>query len=200
MTALADVLSASKSVSPKARARLAGWWWSQSMGWAGAAAVLLAIAAIVIAAFVQPWLETQRSQLLRRQIQQLQSLSKQQDPGLLRPGDRDLRDIWRDGLPAIDQRGQSIKLLLKTAHQAQMQLERVEYEEEPIQPGLIRVRIRMPVLGSYAQFRKLTADVLNAVPHAALDSIELEQGKTDIPGVKLQGKLLLSLYFRKEAK
>jgi hypothetical protein len=170
------------------------------MGWAGAAAVLLAIAAIVIAAFVQPWLETQRSQLLRRQIQQLQSLSKQQDPGLLRPGDRDLRDIWRDGLPAIDQRGQSIKLLLKTAHQAQMQLERVEYEEEPIQPGLIRVRIRMPVLGSYAQFRKLTADVLNAVPHAALDSIELEQGKTDIPGVKLQGKLLLSLYFRKEAK
>jgi Tfp pilus assembly protein PilO len=200
MTSSAEVVHGSTSVSPKDRVRLLRWWWSQSMGMAGAVALLLAVSALVVVFWVQPWLETQRSQLLRRQIQQLQSLSKQQDPAQARTGDRDLRDIWRDGLPAIDQRGQSIKQLLTTAHQASMQLERVEYEEEPAQPGLIRVRIRMPVLGSYAQFRKLTADLLNAVPHAALDSIELEQGKTEIPGATLQGKLLLSLYFRKEAK
>jgi hypothetical protein len=51
------------------------------------------------------------------------------------------------------------------------------------------------VHAAYAPLRVLTATVLNEMPHAALDELDLELQDED---QQLEGKIQLSLFFRKE--
>ena len=93
-------------------------------------------------------------------------------------------------------RGETVAAVLALLEQAKVQADRAEYSAEDEAPGLVRMRVVVPVKGSYAATRDTIAKVLNALPHAALDSLMLERGAN--PGDELSGQLHLSLFFRKE--
>jgi hypothetical protein len=54
----------------------------------------------------------------------------------------------------------------------------------------------LPLSSSYEQARLLMAAVLNEVPNAALDALELERSRDD-PNL-LTGRLRVSFFFREE--
>jgi hypothetical protein len=75
--------------------------------------------------------------------------------------------------------------------------DQAEYSAEDVEPGLVRLRVVLPVEGGYGPMRRLVAEVLNAMPYAALDVLELE--RSSATAVSLNGRLRLSLFFRREA-
>lgn len=180
----------------RARANRLRWWWQQRMGWPGGLALALIAAGVVVAAWVRPGIATVRAELVREQVARLAALERQKT--LMSVATRvDPREQIRSTVPALPRRGETVAQLLDLAGMAGVSVERAEYAAEDQEPNLSRLKITLPFGGSYAQTRAVIARVLNGLPNAALDSVEIER-----PGAEtktLEGTLRLSLYFRKEA-
>lgn len=72
-------------------------------------------------------------------------------------------------------------------------LEEGEYRMVPSHlPRLARYQVRLPVRGSYRQVRGFLAQVLRAVPVAALDNVEFERQK--VGEATISARVHLSLY------
>lgn len=189
--------------TPVSRARATAnrlrWWWQQRMGWPGLAAVILLLAAAVLSWGVRPAIAARESQLLREQVMRLDATVRVTSAASAAAAatQRDPRDLLRDSLPPVARRGETVAAVLALLEQAKVQADRAEYSVEDEAPGLVRMRVAVPVKGSYAATRDTVAKVLNALPHAALDSLMLERGAT--AGDELTGQLHFSLFFRKEA-
>lgn len=172
------------------------WWWQQRMGWPGGLALALIAAGVVVAAWIRPGIATVRAELVREQVARLAALERQKT--LMSVATRvDPREQIRSTVPALPRRGETVAQLLDLAGMAGVSVERAEYAAEDQEPNLSRLKITLPFGGSYAQTRAVIARVLNGLPNAALDSVEIER-----PGAEtkaLEGTLRLSLYFRKEA-
>lgn len=87
----------------------------------------------------------------------------------------------------------------KISHAAMAQdivWERGDYQLTAVSnSNLLRYRIALPLKGSYPYIRKFVADVLTALPHAALESIVFQRKQINDPLLDVQ--LTLSLYVRK---
>lgn len=170
------------------------WWLHRHLGWQGAVAAALLAVVIALIALVRPTMASQRQTLLREHVQRLDAAARVgQAKG---PVTRDPRDELRDTLPTIDQRGQTIGKFLRLAAQSRVEPLRAEYVVEQQEPALSRLRISLPVTASYAHTRGFVAAILNGMPNAALDAIEMEGGDT---GPLLESRLHFSLFFRQEA-
>jgi HAMP domain-containing protein len=188
--------SAAAVSSSRARFNRWRWRWQRQMGWPGAIALALLLAALLLAAWVSPTIEVSRSELLRQQVARIEANGKFA-AATTPPPTRDPRDAARDALPSLRQRGQSVAELLNLLGTSKAVAEQAEYANEEMEPGLERLRIVLPVEGSYREVRQLVVGVLNAMPNAALDSMQLERASDTDDA--LTGKLRLSLFFRKEA-
>jgi len=111
---------------------------------------------------------------------------------------RDPRDAVRDGLPSLGRRGQVIGELLSLLGTSGVSVDGAEYSAEELEPDLVRLRVVLPVKGGYGPMRRLVFEILNAMPYAALDALELE--RTSTGGPSLNGRLRFSLFFRREAR
>lgn len=169
------------------------WWWHRQLGWAGTAALLLLAAALLVSAALRPWAQSERRELLRAHVARLDANARTR--GAATAPVRDPRDALRDELPALDQRGRVIADFLAVAARAHVPLPQAEYALEEQEPGLSRLRVSVPVSDSYAHVRGLIAAVLDRLPNAALDTLEMEAAGDD--GV-LDCRLRFSLYFRRE--
>jgi hypothetical protein len=172
------------------------WWWLQRMGWAGAAAAVLAVAAVVLALTVRPGIADLQRRELQAHVAQLDATVR---VAAATPAgnERDPRDSVRDALPSVSRRAESIVQLLSLLDQAKVVVDRAEYTAEDTEPGLVRLRVSLPVQGSYGPARELIGNVLNTMPNAALDGLELERQPDGRDGIG--GRLHFSLFFRREA-
>jgi hypothetical protein len=173
------------------------WQWRHKLGWPGVLALLLLLAAAAMALAVRPNLQERQRQMLRAQVARLDATAKVADAASAATAQRDPRDAARDQLPPVAQRGQSVAQLLRLLEEAKLTAKRGEYSVEDQAPGLVRLRVTLPVSGGYGPMRELVAALLNDMPNLALDSMDFERG-ADAAGL-VSGHLRLSLFFRKEA-
>ncbi len=184
----------------RARFNRLRWWWQQRLGWVGGLALLLLLGAALLPTVLRPAIRQAQADLLRDHVAQLDRLARQRgSPASPQRDIRDARDVLLDSLPPVSQRGESVALLLTLLEQAQVGADSADYLAEEQPPGLIRLRVNLPMRGSYPAMRRLVATLLNRLPHAALDGMELERSTEAGVGAALTGQLRLSLYFRKLA-
>lgn len=183
------------------RARQLRWWWHRQLGWPGSIALGLLAVALLLGGVLRPWTESQRGALLREQVARLeaQARARAAAPASVRDerSQRDPRDVLRDTLPTLDQRGRVITEFLAAAAQAKVPLAQAEYALEEQEPALSRLRISVPVSDSYPKLRGLIGTVLERLPNAALDTLEMEAAGD---GSVLDGRLQFSLWFRREVQ
>jgi hypothetical protein len=181
----------------RAAANRLSWQWQRQLGWPGLLALALLLATAALALAVRPNLQERQHQVQRAQLARLDSSAKVADAASAAQSQRDPRDAARDQLPLVAQRGQSVSQLLRMLEEAKLTAKRGEYSVEDQAPGLVRLRVTLPVSGGYGPLRELVATLLNEMPHLALDSMDFERG-ADAGGL-VSGHLRLSLFFRKEA-
>jgi hypothetical protein len=184
-------------VSPwRARMNRWRWRWTHAMGWPGLGGVLLCVCAAVLAWGARPAISRSQAEMLRAHVARLDAASRQA-PTASNVAARDPRDAVRDTFPSLVQRGRVIGDLLVLLGKAGVAADEADYTPEELEPDLVRLRIVMPVNGGYLPMRKLVADILNEMPFAALDSLDLERPAAS--GQILHGHLRLSLFFRRES-
>jgi Tfp pilus assembly protein PilO len=157
---------------------------------------VLLIAAAVLGLFVRPSLQAQQRGLLQSYVARLDQTVQVRDSEAQAQAARDPRDVMWEALPTVAERGAVIARFIEKLEAGTTLVERATYENETVAPGLVRTRVTVPVRGSYAGQRELVARVLNALPHAALDSVQMERAtETD----HLNAQVRFSLFFRQEA-
>jgi hypothetical protein len=180
----------------QARANRLRWWWQRRMGWAGGVAlVCLGLCAALLGA-VRPAVDAQRKSQVEQQLLRLDALAKQRG-ALPAAQPADSTEELRASIPALAQRGETVARLLDLAGASGIHFDRAEYAQVDQEPNLSRLKVTLPFGGSYAQTRAVIARVLNGMPNAALDSIDIERPDTELK--TLEGTLRISLYFRKDA-
>jgi hypothetical protein len=165
------------------------------LGGPGALALVALAAAAAIALGARPLWHQQREDLLRQYVARLDLTVRLGAAASASAVTRDPRDQVRDSLPSIAERSKSVTLLLSMLTEGGLEALSGSYAVEDQAPDLIRLKVSVPVKGGYRPMRALVAKVLNDLPHAALDSLDLQLLADDS---QIEGQLQLSLYFRKE--
>jgi hypothetical protein len=176
------------------------WAMQRHLGWPAALALGLLALTLYLALWALPDLQAEQSRMMRRKVAQL-SLQLQRREAASRAG-RDPRDEARDALPALSERGKVTGRLLDLLTRSGLTPGRVDYvvQAEPLQ--LSRLQVSLPVTGTYPQLRRFIGQVLNQLPYAALDSLQIDRqavGFVVVDGMQtVQTVMHLSLYFRAE--
>ncbi len=180
----------------KARLRRLRWWWRLHLGGPGLAALALLLAAATLLQAVRPAIESARVVAVSASSQREQAAARLTQAHLA-ASQRDPREDWLDALPADGQRSVTVVKLMALLHASPLTADTADYVAEAQEPGLMRLRVTVPLNGSYGQARKLVATILDGLPNAALDGLELEQQADDDKA--LSGQMRLSLFFRRGA-
>jgi hypothetical protein len=107
-----------------------------------------------------------------------------------------------DSLPPGSQRGADLARLIEISRHAEVELTRGDYSIEKLSAGndagaadsVAQWRLQLPVRGSYAQLRRFVAELLNTIPHAALDGLQIDRPDTQQPW--LETTLRVTFYYR----
>jgi Tfp pilus assembly protein PilO len=153
-----------------------------------------ALCAVAVAALLQfqlrPAQERAREDLQRRQVRAEQAARAASSAGQATP-----RDPLAQALPDVAARGQDVGALLATAKRSKLVVDRADYTVESVSGApLTRLHANLPVTGSYSDVRKFIAEVLNAMPNATLESLQLE--RPDTQAAQLQATLRIVLFYR----
>lgn len=176
------------------------WAAQRLLGWPAVLALALLAFGLYLTLWAMPDLQAEQSRTMRRKVAQL-SLQLQRREAASRAG-RDPRDEARDALPALAERGKVTGKLLELLTRSGLNPGRVDYvvQSEPLQ--LSRLHVSLPVTGTYPQVRRFIAQVLNQLPYAALDNLQIDRqavGFAVVDGMQsVQVVMHLSLYFRAE--
>ncbi|MFG6485303.1 GspMb/PilO family protein [Roseateles sp. BYS78W] len=140
----------------------------KSLGWpglAGVAALVLAAVAIVLG---QRW--DAQAAALQAEAHALRAKA--------RPATATVAPVsvqqWQAALPAAGERQQRLADLLELSIRLELNGARTEHRLSTTE-GLERLRVTMPVTGSYAQVRRLISAALAHDPALSLDSIKLRR-------------------------
>lgn len=170
--------------------------WQLHGGRPGLLALAFCCAAAYAVAMHGPMLKRQQAELLERQSQ-LRARS------LAAPAREPTRTL-DEGLPAIRQRGADLARLVEIARLADVELMRGDYSTDTAgeasagpssgtADAVVQWHVQLPVRGSYAQLRRFIAEVLNALPHAALVGLQIDRPDTQQPWVETT--LRFTLYY-----
>ncbi|WP_341888616.1 hypothetical protein [Variovorax sp. YR752] len=95
-------------------------------------------------------------------------------------------------LPSPRQRGRDLEALVVAAQRTGLTLERADYAIGAAASGApIRVEATLPLNGSYAAVRRFVAEVLNELPHAALESLQLERASAQARDLQATARIVL---------
>jgi Tfp pilus assembly protein PilO len=164
--------------------------WQDHLG----APAVFALCAVAVAALLQfqlrPAQERARDELQRRQARAEQVARAASAAGQAAP-----RDPLAQAVPEVTLRGQDVGALLAAAKRSGLVVDRADYTVETVSGApLTRLHANLPVSGSYSNVRKFIAEVLNAMPHATLESLQLE--RADTQAAQLQATLRIVLFYR----
>lgn len=141
----------------------------KALGWpglAGAAALVLAIAAIVLG---QRW--DAQAAALQAEAHALRAKAR---PVAVATAVPVSVQQWQATLPAASERQQRLADLLELSLRLDLNGARTEHRLSTAE-GLERLRVTMPVTGSYAQVRRLVSAALEHDPALSLDAIKLRR-------------------------
>lgn len=163
-------------------------WSARHLGLPAALALLMASIAISAQLLWLPKLKAEQATALQRQrlrveLPRLNEAAPDPEREALR---------WIDALPRVDQRGQQVRLLIERARDAGVTMERADYAvQADTSLPISRMNVSVPVQGSYAAVRRFLAGVLNDVPNAALESLQLERSDTRADELRATARLML---------
>jgi hypothetical protein len=174
-------------------------WTAQTrLGWPALAALLLVLATAWLGARTVPAWQAETRALQAQLQQRLARQAPAPAPGGAgRPaanGPDAVALQWLQALPGVDQRGQAVARLLQQAGSAGVLIERADYSASDGGQGSLKLNVQLPLNGSYGQVRRAVAQVLDALPNAALDSLQLE--RADTKSEQLRATAQFTLYFR----
>lgn len=100
-------------------------------------------------------------------------------------------------LPSERQRGRDVAALVETAQRIGLGLERADYAQASAGGSdVTRLSATLPLTGSYAAVRRYVAEVLNELPHSALESLQIE--RPNAKSTQLQATARLVLFYRQD--
>jgi hypothetical protein len=141
---------------------------SSKLGWPGLAGVLALLLAAVAGVAAQRW--DARAEALQAEIRQLRAR-----PVLAATAAAPISvQQWQAGLPPAAQRQQRLADLLELALRLDLVSTRTEHRLSQAD-GLERLRVSMPLSGSYAQLRRFIAAALAHDPALSLDAVKLRR-------------------------
>ncbi|MDL5030981.1 GspMb/PilO family protein [Pelomonas sp. APW6] len=162
----------------------------RSLGVPGAAALLGLAATAVLALLVTPSWEAQTEELAVQQAQLRRALRAQ---GPARGTDTPARFLA--ALPPASERQQRLADLLEIGVRLGLEIQRSEQRLVPdAGAGLERLRVSLPVQGSYAQLRQYLGAALVHDPALSLDSLHLRRSQRE--STVLQADLVWTLHSR----
>lgn len=141
----------------------------RALGWpglAGVAALVLAALAIVLG---QRW--DAQATALQAEAHALRAKARPAAAATAVPVSL---QQWQAGLPAASERQQRLADLLELSIRLDLNGARTEHRLSTAE-GLERLRVTMPVTGSYAQVRRLISAALEHDPALSLDAIKLRR-------------------------
>lgn len=170
------------------------WRWHQHVGMYG----LVGLVALVLAGGV--WFgvhepaEAESQRLLRAKVKQLSDARNAASSAAT--SQRDARDLARESLPGERERASVVRRVLALAEASKLRVERSDYTLQTEEPRLQRLRMTLPLGGSYTQVRQFIGQLLNRMPNVALDSLQID--RPDSAAGELQTTVRLSIFFRAE--
>jgi hypothetical protein len=170
--------------------RLLRWHGHQQLGWPGVAGV----AALALALGLARPLADLAAEAVQAEAEAA-AVPVADAPG---PVTVEPRVAWLADMPDTRQRTAQITRLIGAAESAGLTIGATDYSLDVPASGLVRLRVSLPVAGSYAQVRRHIGRVLGQSPYAGLDSLQIERPTGDRPG--LQATVRWSLYFREPAR
>ena len=176
----------------KRRAR-ALWRSLRSLGWPGGLAALCLTVAAALALHLTPRWQDQADELAVRQAELRRSLRLQGATVAM----VDTPAGFFAALPPAGERQQRLADLLEIG--LRLGLVQVRSEQRlsvDAATGLERLRVSMPVQGSYAQLRQYLGSALAHDPALSLDVLRLRRPQRESP--QLQADLIWTLYSRRE--
>jgi hypothetical protein len=141
----------------------------KTLGWpglAGLAALALAVAAVVLG---QRW--NAQAAILQDEARQLRARAAPVAAAAAAPVSM---QQWQAGLPPSSARQQRLADLLELAIRLELNGARTEHRLAAAE-GLERLRVTMPLTGSYAQIRRFIGSALAHDPALSLDAVKLRR-------------------------
>ncbi len=109
-----------------------------------------------------------------------------------------------ESLPPPTRRGADLARLVELAHQSKVELARGDYAVERLDAAadaaalgdeaVSQWRLQLPVRGNYAQLRHFAAEMLNTLPHVALDGLQID--RPDTLQAELETTLRITFFYR----
>jgi hypothetical protein len=165
--------------------------WHRHLGRPALVALLLLGAAVFVQWQLRPGLLREQQRLELRQqalLEQFRSRGGEATPVVADPP-------AEQGLPPTAQRGRDLQWLVTAAQRGGLVLDRADYAlGAATRESLTRVEASLPLTGTYSAVRQFIAAALNEMPHAALESLQIERPNTQSP--QLQATLRLVLFYR----
>jgi Tfp pilus assembly protein PilO len=169
------------------------WQWYRQFGVPGIVGVVALVLAAGVWIGVQMPAEREAASLLRTKVRQL---SEARSASAQASNQRDPRDLARESMPGERERAAVVRKVLALAEANRLVVERSDYTLAAEEPRLQRLRMTLPLGGSYGQVRQFVGQLLNRMPNVALDSLQIDR-PTSGPS-ELQTTVRLSIFFRQE--
>lgn len=169
-----------------ARTSTLAFAWNRHFGWPAWAALALLVGAALVHWQLRPMLQRDSTRLDARWA----ALAK---VPAARAAEASSRPPLPSGeLPSTRQRGRDLEWLVGAAQRAGLGLERADYSLGAATAGaLTRVEATLPLTGSYAGVRRFVAEVLNELPHSALESLQIERATAQAKELQATARLVL---------
>lgn len=181
--------------------RMAGWLarcrpqlfptlalWQRHFSWPAWGALAFLLAAAALHWQVLPRLLREQARLQARAL--VLAAPAAEDPRAQAP-----EPLLIHELPSARQRGRDLEYLVSASQRNGVQLDRADYAVgAATSDGVSRVEATLPLVGTYGELRRYVADVLNQLPHSALESLQIERPSTQSP--QLQATARLALFYR----
>ena len=172
-------------------------WWLEMRrwGWPGALGAGLILGAVLMATAFGPAARAELGELESAgDTARLQALSlarsQRSAANVVDPADR-----FRAAFAPAQQRHQRLASLMLLAGSLGLEARRGEFRElQPPQLGLLRYRLTLPLVGSYAAARKFTEQALREDAALSLDNLRIE--RSDVQSDSCRIELQFSLWMR----
>lgn len=169
-----------------ARAQTLAFAWRRHLGWPAWAGLALLAGAVLVQWQLRPMLQRDAQRLEARWAALASAPAS-------RAVEASARQPLPSGeLPSTRQRGRDLEWLVSAAQRAGLGLERADYSLGAATAGaLTRVEATLPLTGSYAGVRRFVAEVLNELPHSALESLQIERATAQAKELQATARLVL---------
>ncbi len=164
------------------------------LGLSGVAGAVALVAGIALAATLPQLQRETRATVASRAAQALAAQQRAQArPVSLSPADA--ARAYVDGFPMLSQNAADLTQVFSAAQGRHVQLTKGEYQlkSEP-NAAFVVYTATFPVHGDYDSLKGFSADVLNALPHAAMD--ELHLSRDNAGSTALDAVVRFTFYYR----